>query len=48
MMDLTQGQWVKHAVTHPFEGYEDMRWKKSGSLKIAFVIILLFFIASIA
>lgn len=48
MMDLTQGQWVKHAVTHPVEGFEDMRWKKSGSLKIAFLIVLLLFIAQIA
>ncbi|MCM1270520.1 MAG: YIP1 family protein [Ruminococcus flavefaciens] len=48
MMDLTQKEWVKHAVTHPFEGFEDMRWKKSGSLKIAFLIVLLFFFARIA
>lgn len=47
MMDLTQREWVKHAVTHPFEGFEDMRWKKSGSLKIAFLIVLLFFFARI-
>lgn len=48
MMDLTQKQWVKHSVTHPFEGFEDMRWKKAGSLKIAFLIVLLFFFAQIA
>ncbi len=47
MMDLTNRQWVKHAVMHPFEGYEDMRWKKAGSIKYAIVIILLWFIASI-
>ncbi|WP_019680093.1 Yip1 family protein [Ruminococcus flavefaciens] len=48
MMDLTQKQWVKHAVMHPVEGFEDMRWKKSGSLKIALFIILLLFFGEIA
>lgn len=48
MMDLTETQWVRHAVTHPVEGFEDMRWKKSGSLKIAFIIVGLFFFGEIA
>lgn len=47
MMDLSEKQWVKHTVMHPFEGFEDMRWKKSGSLKIAFLIVLLFFIGTV-
>ncbi len=47
MMDLTEKEWVKHAVTHPFEGFEDMRWKKSGSMKIACLIVLLLFIGQI-
>ena len=48
MMDLTQRQWVKHTVMHPFEGFEDMRWKKSGSLKIALLIVWLLFFGQIA
>lgn len=48
MMDLTQGQWVKHAITHPIEGFEDMRWKKSGSLKISALIVFLLFLSQIA
>lgn len=48
MMDLKPAEWVKHSVTHPAEGFEDMRWKKAGSLKIAFAIVLLLFIAEIA
>ncbi|MCR5717792.1 MAG: YIP1 family protein [Oscillospiraceae bacterium] len=47
MMDLTAGQWVVHAVTHPAEGFEDMRWKKAGSLKITAVILLLWFAGAI-
>ena len=48
MMDLKPGEWVKHAIYHPVEGFEDMRWKKSGSLKIAFFIVFLLFLAQIA
>ena len=48
MMDLRPAEWVKHAVTHPVEGFVDMRWKKSGSLKIAFLIVGLLFLSEIA
>ena len=47
MMELTTLQWVKHTVTHPFVGFEDMRWKKSGSFRLASVILLLWFIAAV-
>ena len=48
MTELTPLEWLKHAITHPFEGFEDMRWKKAGSLKIAFFIVFLLFISQIA
>lgn len=48
MLDLTQGQFVKHVCVHPFEGFEDLRWKKSGSMKIAIGIVVLLFIQQLA
>lgn len=47
MMDFTNRQWVKHTITHPFEGYEDMRWKKAGSVRYSIIILLLWFVAAV-
>lgn len=48
MLDLTQGQFVRHVIMHPFEGFEDLRWKKAGSMKIAFGIVCLLFVQALA
>ena len=48
MLDLTKHEFVKHVVFHPFEGFEDLRWKKAGSMKIAIIIVVLLFFQQIA
>lgn len=45
--DMTPLQWLKHVIFHPIEGYEDMRWKKQGSLVITAVIVFFLFIAQV-
>ncbi|MGN0631195.1 MAG: Yip1 family protein [Ruminococcus sp.] len=41
MMELNERQWVIHTVMHPFEGFDDLRWKKAGSFAYACVIVAL-------
>lgn len=48
MYEFTETGWLKHVIFHPVEGFEDLRWKKKGSIKIALIIVLGLFISMIA
>lgn len=48
MYEFSTAGWVKHVVFHPVEGFEDLRWKKQGSIKAALLIVLLLFLEEIA
>ncbi len=48
MYEFTPLGWVRHCVLHPVEGFEDLRWKKQGSMKISMVIVFLLFVAMVA
>ena len=45
--DMTPLQWLSHVIFHPFEGYEDMRWKKQGSVAISAAIVFFLFVAQV-
>jgi hypothetical protein len=46
-INLKAWQWPFYVMRHPFEGYEDLRWKKGYNMRVALVIVLLFFIVSV-
>lgn len=48
MNNFNQLEWLEYAVTHISEGFECMRLKKSGSLKISWIILFLLFFSRIA
>ncbi|MBQ6634513.1 MAG: YIP1 family protein [Ruminococcus sp.] len=47
MYEFSPLGWLKHCVFHPVEGFEDLRWKKQGSVKIALFIVFLLFVAMV-
>lgn len=47
MTNYNQIQWLKHTIMHPFEGFEDLRYKKAGSSRYATVIIALWLLGAV-
>ena len=45
-LDMPAWKWPFYIMAHPFEGFEDLRWKKAYNMKVALVIVALFFIIS--
>ncbi len=46
-LDLPAWKWPFYIMRHPFEGYEDLRWKKAYNMPVALIIVALFFIISV-
>ncbi len=46
-LDMPKWKWPFYVVKHPFEGFEDVRWKKAYHSKVALVIVLCFFIVNV-
>ena len=47
MYEFSTLGWLKHVIFHPVEGFEDLRWKKQGSLSLSMVIVFLLFVAMV-
>ena len=47
-LQLAAWKWPFYLVRHPFEGFEDIRWKKGYNMKVALVVVLAFFLVSVA
>ena len=48
MYEFSTLGWVRHVCFHPTEGFEDLRWKKQGSVKLSLFIVLMLFVAMVA
>lgn len=46
-LDMPKWKWPFYIMIHPFEGFEDLRWKKAYSMRVSMVIVALFFIISV-
>lgn len=45
---MSETELLKYVLTHVSYGFEELRFRKKGSLKIAVIIVLLFFVANVA
>ena len=43
-LDMPAWKWPFYVARHPFEGFEDLRWKKAYNTKVSLVIVLCFFV----
>ena len=41
-LDMPAWKWPFYVARHPFEGFEDLRWKKAYSMRVSLVIVLCF------
>lgn len=48
MYEFTTMGWLRHVIFHPVEGFEDLRWKKQGSVKLSLIIVVFLFLAMAA
>jgi hypothetical protein len=46
-LQLPAWKWPFYVTRHPFEGFEDLRWKKGYNMKVALVLVLAFFVISV-
>lgn len=47
-LDMPKWKWPFYVARHPFEGFEDVRWKKAYHTKVALVIVLCLFAVTVA
>jgi hypothetical protein len=46
-LQLPAWKWPFYVVRHPFEGFEDLRWKKGYNMKCSLIIVLAFFLITV-
>lgn len=47
-LDMPAWKWPFYVARHPFEGFEDVRWKKAYHTKVSLIIVLCLFLVTVA